>query len=40
MKKIAIVTGSDKKYFPDIENILRKQINQCLWNIVPLSVNP
>ena len=32
--------NSDKKYFPDIENILRKQINQCLWNIVPLSVNP
>ena len=32
--------NSDKKYFPDIENILRKQINQCLWNIVPLSINP
>ena len=32
--------NADQNYFPEINNILQQQINQCSWNIVPLSENP
>ena len=32
--------NADPKYFPEIRNSLTLKINKCLWNIVPLSINP
>ena len=32
--------NADQNYFPEIKNILQEQIDQCYWNVVPLSVNP
>ena len=32
--------NADQNEFPNIKNILLSNINKCLWNVVPLSVNP
>ena len=32
--------NADQNDFPDIKNTLLQYINQCLWSVVPLSINP
>ena len=32
--------NADQNDFPDLKNILLSHINECLWNVVPLSINP
>src|SRR6056300_1169815 len=32
--------NADQNDFPDLKNILLSYINECLWNVVPLSINP
>ena len=32
--------NADQNDFPDIKNTLLSKINECLWSVVPLSINP